>query len=96
MPPTLSKIESLLRERRDEFAHDYAVAEIGIFGSFVRGEATDDSDILVEFSHPIGFFKFLELEEKLSQCLGTKVDLVTKAALKPRIGKNILNEVAML
>jgi uncharacterized protein len=97
-PPSLNRIESLLRQRRDELARDYGVAEMGIFGSCARDEATDDSDIdiLVEFSRPVGFFKFLELEEQLSELLGAKVDLVTKAALKPRIGRNILNEVAML
>ncbi len=97
-PPGLNRIESLLRERRDELARDYGVAAMGVFGSCVRGEATGDSDvdILVEFSRPLGFFKFLELEEKLSECLGAKVDLVTKAALKPHIGRSILNEVNML
>jgi predicted nucleotidyltransferase len=44
----------------------------------------------------VGFFKFLELEERLSEWLGAKVDLVTRAALKPHIGRRILSEVAML
>jgi len=38
----------------------------------------------------------LELEDRLSEWLGAKVDLVTKAALKPHIGRRILNEVVML
>ena len=67
-PPSLDQIEACLRGHRGEMARDYGVAEIGVFGSFVRGEATEhsDIDILVEFERPIGFFKFLELEEKLS------------------------------
>jgi len=44
----------------------------------------------------LGFFKFLELEERLSEWLGATVDLVAKSALKPHIGNHILNEVAML
>ena len=97
-PPSLKEIEAILRERRDEMERDYGVAEIGVFGSCVRGEAGGDSDvdILVVFSRPVGFFKFLELEERLSEWLGAKVDLVTKAALKPHIGRRILDEVAML
>lgn len=97
-PPRLQKIEAILRERRDEMLRDYGVTEIGVFGSCVREEAAADSDIdiLVEFNKPIGFFKFLELEERLSEWLGAKVDLVTKAALKPRIGRRILDEVSML
>lgn len=97
-PRNLKEIEAILRVRRDELARDYGVAEIGVFGSYVRGEATGESDIdiLVAFSKPMGFFKFLELEELLSRWLGAKVDLVTKAALKPHIGRRILNEAAML
>jgi len=37
--------------------------------------------------------KFVELEEYISSLIGIKVDLVTKSALKPRIGKYILKEV---
>lgn len=97
-PPSLREIQGILRERRDEMARDYGVTEIGVFGSYVRGEATADSDIdiLVVFSQPVGFFKFLELEERLGEWLGAKVDLVTKAALKPHIGRRILSEVTML
>jgi predicted nucleotidyltransferase len=97
-PPCLKEIEAILRERRDELASDYGVTEIGIFGSCLRGDAISgsDIDILVSFNRPVGFFKFLELEERLSEWLGAKVDLVTRAALKPHIGRRILSEVAML
>ena len=97
-PPSLKEIEAILRERRDEIARNYGVTEIGVFGSCLRGEASggSDIDILVAFGRPVGFFKFLELEERLSEWLGAKVDLVTRAALKPHIGRRILSEVAML
>jgi hypothetical protein len=97
-PPTLEQIEKILCDRRPELAEEYGVVGIGIFGSCVREEtsAASDIDILVEFERPPGFFKFLELEERLGEWLGAKVDLVTKAALKPRIGRRILGEVVML
>jgi uncharacterized protein len=97
-PRSLKEIEAILRKRRDEMARNYGVTEIGIFGSCVRGEATSESDIdvLVAFDQPVGFFRFLELEEQLSEWLGAKVDLVTRAALKPHIGRNILGEVVLL
>ncbi len=45
---------------------------------------------------PVDLFKFLELEEKLSDYRGMKVDLVSKKTLKPEIGKRILKEVIYL
>jgi predicted nucleotidyltransferase len=97
-PPSLKDIEAILRKRRDELEEKYGISEIGVFGSCARGDASSDSDIdiLVSFNRPVGFFEFLELEERLSEWLGAKVDLVTRAALKPHIGRRILNEVAML
>ena len=91
-------IEKLVKENKLVLTKQFKVKEIGIFGSVVRGEdkETSDVDILVEFEEPIGLFKFLELEEYLSDLIGRKVDLVSKKALKPRIGKHILKEVAFL
>ena len=92
------EIKSILNEHKKELEEKYGVKEIGIFGSFVRGEVRggSDIDILVEFERPIGLFKFLELEEYLSALLGVKVDLVSKKALKPHIGEHILKEVVMV
>jgi predicted nucleotidyltransferase len=94
----LEKIKQIIRDKKPLLKKQYKVKEIGIFGSIVRGEEEEksDVDILVEFTEPIGLFKFLELEEYLSHLIGKKVDLVSKKALKPRIGKRILSEVAFL
>ncbi len=92
------EILRVLKELKPEIKAKYKVKEIGIFGSFVREEQseTSDIDILVEFEAPIGLFKFLELEEYLESRLGRKVDLVSKKGLKPRIGRYILQEVLMI
>lgn len=94
----LKEIERIVKENKLVLTERFKVKEIGIFGSIVRGEdkKTSDIDILVEFKKPIGLFKFLELEEFLSNLIGRKVDLVSKKALKPRIGKHILKEVLFL
>lgn len=94
-PPQAEVILNSLKRLKPELQARYFVEEIGLFGSVLRGEQkkSSDIDILVEFSKPIGFFKFLELEEYLGTVLGAKVDLVSKKALKPRIGQQILNEV---
>ncbi len=92
---TVSEIKKVLEQQKAELSKRFKVKEIGVFGSYVRGEQKEESDIdvLVEFSEPIGFFAFLDLEEHLSEVLGVKVDLVSKKALKPRIGRRILQEL---
>lgn len=94
----LERIKAILIEQKPLLAERFNVRGIGIFGSFVREEQADasDIDILVEFSEPIGFFTFIDLEDHLSEVLGIKVDLVSKKALKPRIGKNILREMVTI
>lgn len=96
----LERIISILKEHKAELKEKYGVKEIGIFGSYVRGEYKEksDLDILVEFEEDakIGLLKFVNLENYLSDLIGVKVDLVEKSALKPRIGKNILREVITL
>jgi hypothetical protein len=91
----LDEIKRILEEYKPIMEEEFKVKEIGIFGSYVRGEQEEDSDIdiLVEFYEPVGFFTFLDLEEYLKELLGIKVDLVSKKALKPRIGQYILQEM---
>jgi predicted nucleotidyltransferase len=85
---------NIFNDQRDVLRSKYFVREIGIFGSVARGEQTaaSDVDILVEFSQPVGFFAFLDLEDFLSRTLGKKVDLVTKRALKPAVKDQILRD----
>ncbi len=87
-----------LRQHMPELEQRYHVKSLGVFGSWIRGEQRkgSDLDLLVEFDEPPGLFGFVELEEHLSSLLGVKVDLVTKNALKPRIGRRILEEVVIL
>ena len=96
--PSRDETISILKELKQEIKDQYNVKDIGLFGSTVRDEAGEgsDVDILVEFDHPIGFFKFLELEEYLADKVGAGVDLVSRKALKPRIGEYILKEVQMI
>jgi predicted nucleotidyltransferase len=95
---TFEEIKLRLKENFELISREYKVKTIAVFGSYVRGEQKEESDvdILVEFNKPIGFFKFIELEDYLSNILGQDVDLVSKKALKPRIGKHILEEAVFL
>jgi predicted nucleotidyltransferase len=73
----------------------FKVKEIGIFGSYARGEEgkRSDVDLLVEFTQPISLIDFMKVENYLTDAIGIKVDLVMKDVLKPRIGRHILSEV---
>lgn len=73
---------------------DFAVKEIGLFGSFSDETNTDQSDIdlLVELEKPIGW-KFFSLELYLEKIFNRKIDLVTKNALKEQIKDHILSKI---
>ena len=83
-----------LHQRLPELREQYNIATLEVFGSYVRHEQqkNSDLDILVTFSQPPSLFKFVRLENYLSDTLGVKVDLVMKDSLKPAIGKHILRE----
>ncbi len=91
----VEKIMDKIRENIPYFKKKYGVKNFGVFGSYIRGEqnSKSDLDILVEFDKPIGLLGFVALERELGELVGKKVDLVVKTALKPRIGKRILEEV---
>lgn len=91
----VSQFIEILREHFPEISRKYKVNYLGIFGSYIRGEQDSESDldILVEFDEAPGLFEYIRLEDYLSEILGVKVDLVMKSALKPTIGKRILEEV---
>ena len=84
---TIKRFKPILREK-------FKVKEIGIFGSYVRGEESEESDvdILVEFSEPIGW-EFIDLMEFIEKILGKRVHLATVRALKPQLREKILTEV---
>ena len=90
----INEIKDIIEKHKAEMIEQYNVCEIGVFGSYVRGEQREDSDIdiLVSFQKPIGFIKFMRFEFYLSDLFGKKVDLVTKDSLKPYIGSTILRE----
>lgn len=88
-------IEEILKQHKKELSEKYKVKEIGIFGSYVRGEQKkrSDIDILVEYEEVPDLFKFLELERYLEGLLGLKVDLVRKKALREELKDTIMSEV---
>ena len=95
MSKDIAIIRQQLQQQLPDIEHRYQVNYLGIFGSYVREEATPESDldVLVGFSTPPSLFQFVRLKNELSELLGIPVDLVMKSALKPKIGENVLAEV---
>jgi len=91
---TFSDIFARLTELKPILQRDYAVKEIGIFGSFSDNsqDTESDIDILVELNHPVGW-KFFSLEIFLEKAFNRKIDLITKGALKHQIKESILQQV---
>jgi hypothetical protein len=84
-----------LKEMLPRLEERYNVGSLGLFGSYVRGEARPDSDldVLVTFRKTPSLYGLVELECLLTDELGLKVDLVPRDSLKPYIGARILAEV---
>ena len=83
-----------LRQHKQELKTTYRLARLELFGSCVRDDQSpaSDVDILVEYETPPGLFDFIRLKTALGELLGTKVDLVMKDALRPRIGQHAARE----
>lgn len=94
----VEEIKRILKDNKALLKDDYGVIEIGLFGSYIKGNQKEasDVDILVEFEMAIDLFTFVHLKNHLSDLLGVNVDLVTKKALKPKIGERILSETVYI
>jgi uncharacterized protein len=90
-----NEIIRILKELKPVLEKDYNITEIGLFGSYLRGEQNQDSDVDILLDHKSGltFFKLIDLEKLLTDKFNIKVDIAFKKYLKNNIGKRILSEV---
>lgn len=88
---SLRRASPTLRER-------YPIRSLALFGSFARNDAGEasDLDILVEFSQPVSLSAFLALEDELKALTGRDVDLVSRDALKPHIGRSVARDLVQV
>ena len=95
---TLQDIKQTLSPVFPRVKQKYKLKEMGIFGSYVKNVQTEQSDvdILVDFDVPPSLFEFVDLKNELTDVLNMNVDVVMKSALKPHIGKRIVQEVVLL
>ena len=90
--------EQIFKRLREHYSEirGFGVKRFGLFGSFLRGRQTDESDVdlLVEFENgQKSFDNFMRLSFFLEDLLERKVDLITPESLSPHIGPKILREV---
>jgi len=90
----LSTIQDKLRRIKPKLSEKYHVNSIGLFGSIVRTDFTPESDIdiVVDFSQPIGI-EFIDLAEELEILLKRKVDLVSRAGIRPQYYQAIESDI---
>lgn len=97
MSHSLIEIKSRLQQQKPYLYEKYGVTEIGVFGSYVRGEQKPDSDIdiLISLTDPpkISLLDLVDLQYYLGDLLGMEVDIAVKRNLRKRIGQRILSEV---
>lgn len=92
---TLDRLLERLRAVQPRLKEEYGVGSLWVFGSYVHGDqrASSDLDVLVEFERPgMTLFKFIDLEQALSESVGVKVDLVQRSALHSRWRTAVLSE----
>ena len=92
---TLNEIRRILSAQKQSLCEKYQITELGVFGSYARGEQTEDSDIdiVVDYETAPTLIMLVELRDYLSQLFDLRVDVVTKNGLKSRIRDRVLDEV---
>lgn len=91
---TREEIVEILKQELPYLKKKYGITDIGMAGSYVRGEAgpNSDIDIIVKIGSRISLLDFIHVENYLTEKLGTKVDLVDIDNIKPRIKPYILED----
>ncbi|MBI2110746.1 nucleotidyltransferase family protein [Candidatus Woesearchaeota archaeon] len=91
----LKQIQSILASSKAELRKKYNVKELGIFGSYARGQQrkSSDVDILVKFNLNATIFDFVGLGNYLEEKLKIKVDVVSERGIRPELKSSIVKGV---
>lgn len=95
---SITDIKKIIKDNEEFLKENFNVSQFLLFGSYAKGQPTQESDIdlLVDFSNIIDMFKMIELQEYLQNLFQKKVDLGTRNGLKSFIKNTILNEAIVL
>ncbi len=98
LPMDTEQLLVLLGKLKPELSARYRVREIGLFGSFVRAQQSEasDIDILVDFDDNADLFDLVGLALFLEEQLQRKVDEVSKSALREELRESVLQEVVLV
>lgn len=89
------QVLAFLRTHKDELRTRFGVTQLGLVGSYARGEAKDESDIdiVVSLHSDNTFRSFFGLLHFLQDNLQARIDLATEASLKPQVRESILKDI---
>lgn len=89
-----NEILAKLAALKPELASHYKANEISLFGSFVRGEQeqASDIDVLVDFDQEASFFDLVRLALFLQDRLGRKVDVIPRESLRAEIRDEVMRD----
>lgn len=87
-----------IRDCITPIAKEYGVEKVYLFGSYARGEATEQSDLdfRIDKGEIRGYFALGGLYNKLTDALDKPIDLVTTESLDDEFIKNIAPEEVLL
>lgn len=88
-----SLIINFLQQNKAIIESKYQVKQIGLFGSYVKGLQSDESDIDILVDMPSSFDNYYDLKEFLESNLHKKVDLGLISSVREHLKEKIFNEV---
>jgi predicted nucleotidyltransferase len=95
---TKKEILDYLTVNRDSFRREFSVGKIGIFGSYARDEATDESDIdIVVELEKVDMFNLIGIKQAVEEALGRRVDVVRlRKSMNPTLRRRIEKDVVFI
>jgi predicted nucleotidyltransferase len=94
---TLKQILETLKAKKPDLQKRYPISELGVFGSYARGDSNEksDIDILVDFNDRIDGFNYIRLAHELEDLFHHKIDIVSRRGIKarylPYVEKNLIH-----
>jgi uncharacterized protein len=90
----LQTILQKLREHKPELLRKYPISKLGVFGSYARGEANENSDIdiAVEITGPMGL-NFVQMADEIEDLFGRKTDVVPLRSIKPQYLESVQRDI---